>query len=1121
MGQTFTSNSNGDWTTNPATRWVGTNPSACATQYPSPPLTNPSNISCAIDVIINHSLTKTGNNQFAQRFRSLRINSTGYLNFTGNTTIEFTNNAYGAVEIIIDGGTLELYDLNIVNGAKIQVINGGKLIVRNNLTTSGGSSQITVDALSSISVVNDVTIAAGHFLNINGIFNAKNLILNSATTNITTNANVTISNDLNLNSSGSLNLIGNADLNIGRDFNSSGSAFFTSIGNSTLGIGRDFTQSSSGTFSFNNTNTSIGRNFSNTGSATTTFSNDAILDVYGNFSTSNGSINFANSTKVNIDGNVLQSGGGIHALDNSDIRVNGNVNSTGGSYSGSSNSFLGVNGNHAVVNYTATYNLSNNAQVQVNGTTTSPWDSLNVIENACYKSSNKQAGTACVLCGETYTSDGTFYVPAEVYQITIEVWGGGAAGGSGSIKTGGGGGGGYSRRVMSVTPGQPLAVYVGKGGIANDPIASNRDGKLSYVSINSSEALPDRITNSLIFANGGKSPSPITSEGAGGLSLSAAELSSRPISLSFRGGNGRSASSNNGGGGGSAAANNGPGNIGQDPNGGAQPIGKGGPGGQGGYNGNAGNPPALGTYGGGGGGAAGNGSLLKGGNGAGGLVVISFTCPIVKPCARVVDFGTNGDYYVVEYFCDGTWEAPQGLKEFGITAIGGGGGGGSGNAAGGGGAGEIYSTPNSGIYTSINNNKGTEIGFPAGIPFIINIGAGGAGGNCVSRGINGENTVVSGDFNDYSGSLVNYTIIALGGGGGGTSATSLRSGNDGGSGGGGAFSGSTNSLGGSPNGQNTKPGGRSSTNHGGGGGGSSSSGVSPAANATSGGNGGNGATIPADIINLNRPLLNGTYAAGGGGTMSGSTKNPGLGGSGGGGKGNLNGNGDNGRLNTGSGGGAGSTGGGSGGSGKVFIYYPVYRILPVEFLYFNATYLKENNSATLTWSTAKEWENSHFEIQRAVNTIDTWETVGRVEGNGYSDGPIEYSFIDSDLPVTGGSIFYRLKQVDFSDTYSYSATRAIRTEGIVGASTTWIAYPNPSANSSDVKIALVNAELYQDEIIHVTLSNLLGQAQYRNVSSTQEVSAIVSEWLRNSRSGIYLVNISWGNQSQQLKLLRN
>jgi hypothetical protein len=77
----------------------------------------------------------------------------------------------------------------------------------------------------------------------------------------------------------------------------------------------------------------------------------------------------------------------------------------------------------------------------------------------------------------TYTTNGTFTVPAGITEITIEAWGaGGGGGGSNSNNNGGsgGGGGGYTINAFTVTPGQSIPYTVGGGGAAG--VANNGTG---------------------------------------------------------------------------------------------------------------------------------------------------------------------------------------------------------------------------------------------------------------------------------------------------------------------------------------------------------------------------------------------------------------------------------------------------------------------------------------------------------------------------------------------------------------------------------------------------------------------------------------------------------------------
>ncbi len=68
---------------------------------------------------------------------------------------------------------------------------------------------------------------------------------------------------------------------------------------------------------------------------------------------------------------------------------------------------------------------------------------------------------------QSFTSSGTFTVPAGVYLLIIEAWGAGGGGG-GSLSTtdsgSGGGGGGYGIKRLAVTPGQVITFTIGAGG---------------------------------------------------------------------------------------------------------------------------------------------------------------------------------------------------------------------------------------------------------------------------------------------------------------------------------------------------------------------------------------------------------------------------------------------------------------------------------------------------------------------------------------------------------------------------------------------------------------------------------------------------------------------------------
>ncbi|MFN5418262.1 MAG: T9SS type A sorting domain-containing protein [Flavobacteriia bacterium] len=227
--------------------------------------------------------------------------------------------------------------------------------------------------------------------------------------------------------------------------------------------------------------------------------------------------------------------------------------------------------------------------------------------------------------GQTiYTTVGatTLTVPTGSTYAVVECLGAGGAGGgaSGTAATtigyaGGGGGGAYSRVQIAVTPGLPINVFVGAGGIsAGLNAVDGGPGQQSYVSYNS---------NIVCSANGGLGGQASTSSssigGAGGNS---------GIGFLYRGGNGANGNIalNRGGGGGGAAGNtsNG-GDAGVAPAAGVAGGGtfSSGAGGGGANTWNGGNGALYGA-GGGGAGTGTNSSNGTGGAGAQGRVVITF-----------------------------------------------------------------------------------------------------------------------------------------------------------------------------------------------------------------------------------------------------------------------------------------------------------------------------------------------------------------------------------------------------------------------------------------------------------------------------------------------------------------
>ena len=95
-------------------------------------------------------------------------------------------------------------------------------------------------------------------------------------------------------------------------------------------------------------------------------------------------------------------------------------------------------------------------------------------------------------------------------------------------------------------------------------------------------------------------------------------------------------------------------------------------------------------------------------------------------------------------------------------------------------------------------------------------------------------------------------------------------------------------------------------------------------------------------------------------------------------------------------------------------------VLPIELINFQA---KRNEKSTLlTWTTATEKDNATFHIEQSTNGTN-FQTIGQVKGSGTTTTATNYNFEHKDPSV--GVNYYRLKQVDFNGTATYSAVQSV------------------------------------------------------------------------------------------------
>ncbi len=173
-------------------------------------------------------------------------------------------------------------------------------------------------------------------------------------------------------------------------------------------------------------------------------------------------------------------------------------------------------------------------------------------------------------------------------------------------------------------------------------------------------------------------------------------------------------------------------------------------------------------------------------------------------------------------------------------------------------------------------------------------------------------------------------------------------------------------------------------------------------------------------------------------------------------------------------------------------------IVPVELASFTA---KANEDVVnLNWITATEKNNSGFQVERKIDG-GNYQVLGFVNGKGTTTEQQEYTYRDSKL--ASGKYFYRLKQVDFDGTSTYSPTVEVDVVNPTEFSLHQN-YPNPFNPSTSIKFSLPF-----ESNISLTVYNAIGQVV--DVIASGKYSAgvhTINFDASKLNSGIYLYKLN-------------
>jgi len=184
--------------------------------------------------------------------------------------------------------------------------------------------------------------------------------------------------------------------------------------------------------------------------------------------------------------------------------------------------------------------------------------------------------------------------------------------------------------------------------------------------------------------------------------------------------------------------------------------------------------------------------------------------------------------------------------------------------------------------------------------------------------------------------------------------------------------------------------------------------------------------------------------------------------------------------------------------------------LPVELVSFEGKY--QNGAVLLTWTTASELNNERFVLERSPSGLE-FEALHSVDGSGTNTAPREYDYTDK-RPFQGLN-YYRLKQVDFDQTFTFSRIIAVEATEKPGAPI--VLFPNPSSKDDLIQIRMVG--LVPGTALFVSIKTTSGQNLHSFETTIDDLNqfAIDTKISSQMAPGFYLISVQFNAGSHTAK----
>lgn len=173
--------------------------------------------------------------------------------------------------------------------------------------------------------------------------------------------------------------------------------------------------------------------------------------------------------------------------------------------------------------------------------------------------------------------------------------------------------------------------------------------------------------------------------------------------------------------------------------------------------------------------------------------------------------------------------------------------------------------------------------------------------------------------------------------------------------------------------------------------------------------------------------------------------------------------------------------------------------LSTELIDFSANYLEQEKIVALNWRTASEINNDYFMIEKSEDTSN-WKELDRIDGQGTTSIISNYTSTD-EAPSIDVINYYRLKQVDYDGSFSYSEIKSVFIPN--SSKQKILVHPNPISAGSEINFT------NQSRIKAINLFNTVGQQIYLSDTKIPE----------NLSSGIYFLELTLKSGKKEIRRL--